>query len=122
VDLKAPIRLTIEFSDDEISATALINLASGEIERVEYEDTDAGPLPWDRPDYEFTCGTLSNNGKDVEFTVQLNRTTGQFSVNATELLEIKVRAAQLFAGMSPREVAVRTTQPKPPAGRKPPLH
>ena len=42
---------------------------------------------------------LSNNGKDVEFTVQVNQTTGQYTVSATELQEIKMRAAALFSGI-----------------------
>jgi hypothetical protein len=40
---------------------------------------------------------LSNRGRDLEFQVQVNRATGQYSVSADELLEIKKRAAALFA-------------------------
>ena len=47
---------------------------------------------------------LSHDGKDVEFRVDVNKTTGQYSVSATELLEIKLRAAALFAGMSGKDV------------------
>jgi hypothetical protein len=102
VDLKVPITLTDELSDEVITATALLNLASGEIHRVEYQDYDVAEngLPWESEDYEFTSGSLSNAGKDVEFSVHVNRTTGQYSVSASELLEIKVRAAALFAGVS----------------------
>jgi hypothetical protein len=52
---------------------------------------------------------LSNAGKDVEFSVDLNKTTGQFSVTANELLEIKLKAAQLFAGMSGADVLANAT-------------
>ncbi|MDP1899882.1 MAG: hypothetical protein Q8K96_05460 [Rubrivivax sp.] len=97
-----PITISDELTDEVILATALLNLASGEITRVEYRDYDADVrgLPCESDDYEFTSGTLSNEGKDVEFRVDLNRTTGQYSVSASELLEIKVRAAALFAGVS----------------------
>lgn len=107
VDLKVPITLTDELSDEVITATALLNLASGEILRVEYQDYDAQAqgMPWESDDYEFTSGTLSNAGKDVEFSVHVNRTTGQYSVSASELLEIKVRAAALFAGVSGQVLA-----------------
>jgi hypothetical protein len=99
VDLKVPITLTDELSEEVITATALLNLASGEIHKVEYQDYDAESLgaPWESEDYEFTSGTLSSNGRDVEFKVDVNRTTGQYSVSANELLEIKTRAAALFA-------------------------
>lgn len=102
VDLKVPIVIADEMSDEVIAATGLLNLASGEITRVEYQDYDAAiqGLPFESEDYEFTCGTLSSNGKDVEFSIQVNRTTGQYAVSATELLEIKTRAAALFAGLS----------------------
>jgi hypothetical protein len=95
VDLKVPITLNIEFSDDETSARALLNLASGEIEGIEYDDEDT--KPWKREDYEFTSGTLSSLGRDVEFKVDVNRSSGVMSVSANELLEIKTRAAALFA-------------------------
>ena len=102
MDLKVPIAITDELSEEVINATGLLDLASGEILRIEYQDWDVAErgLPWEGEDYEFTSGTLSNNGKDVEFKVDVNQVTGQYSVSATELLEIKVRAAQLFAGIT----------------------
>ncbi len=110
MDLKVPITITDELSDEVITATALLNLASGEINRVEYQgyDTDALGFPWESDDYEFTSGMLSNNGKDVEFSVQVNRTTGQYGVSANELLEIKVKAAALFAGVSGKDLLAKT--------------
>ena len=79
----------------------MLDLASGEIYKLEYQDYDVEEdgLPWKRKDYDFSCGTLSNNGKDIEFTVQIDKATGAYSVNATELLEVKVRAAALFSGV-----------------------
>lgn len=102
MDLKVPITITDELTEEVIIAKGWLNLASGEIGRVEYQDYDPDiqGLPFENEDYEFTSGTLSNDGKDVEFRIDLNKTTGQYSVSATELLEIKVRAAALFAGVS----------------------
>lgn len=102
VDLKVPITITDELSEEVIASTGMLNLASGEIERVEYQDYDFAlrGLPFENEDYEFTSGTLSNNGKDVEFRIDVNTVTGQYSVSASELLEIKVRAAALFAGVT----------------------
>jgi hypothetical protein len=107
VDLKVPIVITDELSEEVITAKGLLDLASGEIFRIEYEDWDVEErgLPWEGQDYEFTSGTLSNNGKDVEFKVDVNQVTGSYSVSATELLEVKVRAAQLFAGISGPDLA-----------------
>lgn len=100
------IAITDEQTEEVISSTGSLDLASGEISRVEYQDYDviSRGLPWDSNDYEFTSGMLSHNGKDVEFRVDVNKTTGQYSVSATELLEIKLRAAALFAGMSGKDL------------------
>jgi hypothetical protein len=106
VDLKVKIAITDEQSEEIVSSTGWLDLASGEIGRIEYLDYDAAArgLPWDSEDYEFTSGMLSHNGKDVEFRIDVNKTTGQYSVSATELLEIKLRAAALFAGMSGKDL------------------
>ena len=42
-----------------------------------------------------TIGLLISSFRD---RIDINRTTGQYSVSASELLEIKTRAAALFAG------------------------
>ncbi|HEX4511814.1 MAG TPA: hypothetical protein VH328_17120 [Burkholderiaceae bacterium] len=106
MDLKVPIRIVDELDDDVIASTGLLDLGSGEITRVMYDhyDVDADGLPAHHEDYEFTVGTLSNDGKDVEFKVDVNSVTSQYSVSPTELLEIKVRAAALFAGMSAPDI------------------
>jgi hypothetical protein len=122
VDLKVPIVITDELSDDIVMSTGLLDLASGEIVRVEYTDYDLSGrgLPWESEDYEFTSGVLSNAGKDVEFRVDVNKVTGQYSVSATELLEIKVRAAALFAGVSPKDMlrsaGAQSSSPQPAEG------
>ena len=106
MELKVPIAVTVEQTDEVIHGSGMLDLASGEISRVEYQgyDVSSRGLPWDSNDYEFTSGMLSHNGKDVEFRVDVNKTTGQYSVSATELLEIKLRAAALFAGMSGKDL------------------
>jgi hypothetical protein len=107
VDLKVPITISDELTEEVITSVGSLNLASGEIGRVEYQDYDvaASGYPFESDDYEFTSGTLSNNGKDVEFRIDVNKTTGQYSVSAAELLEIKVRAAALFAGVTGQQLA-----------------
>jgi hypothetical protein len=128
LDLKVPIVITDELTDEVITATALLNLASGEITRIEYQDYDveARGLPPHLDDYEFTSGTLSNAGKDVEFGVVVNRTTGEYSVSASELLEIKLRAAALFAGVGGKallaKAEARADVIKTPPTRRGPLH
>jgi hypothetical protein len=123
VDLKVPITIADELTEEVITATGLLDLASGDIKRVEYQDYDveARGYPFESDEYEFTSGTLSNDGKDVEFRVDVNVTTGQYSVSPSELLEIKVRAAALFAGLSGKDLAANTlAQPEAPAPAKPP--
>jgi hypothetical protein len=122
VELKVPITINDELSEDVVEATGALDLASGEIKRIVYQDYDVETrgLPFERDDYEFTSGTLSNNGKDVEFRIDVNRVTGEYSVSASELLEIKVRAAALFAGLSGRDLAASAPAPEtPPAGGAP---
>lgn len=101
MDLKLPIEIHDELSDALIVSTGLLDLASGEIRSIEYRDYDVRGrgLPMEQEDYEFTCGLLSHAGKEVEFRVDVDVTTGRYSVSPSELLEIKVRAAKLFAGI-----------------------
>lgn len=101
-DLLVPIHIDDELFDEVIHATGFLNIASGEITRVEYQDYDEGTsgLPWENEEYDFSCGKLSNGGKDVEFSIQVNKTTGQYSVTASELEELKQKAAALFSGVA----------------------
>ena len=122
MDLKVPITIADEMTDEVIASTGFLDLASGEIHRIEYQEYDVATrgLPTDSADYEFSCGMLSNNGKDVEFRVDVNKVTGQYSVSASELLEIKVRAAALFAGISGKALATggaRSAGPTKAGGR-----
>ena len=101
MDLHVPIAITDELSETVIHSTGSLDLASGEIRAVQYVDYDlkVQGLPAEHEEYEFTSGTLSNAGKDVEFRVEVDIFSGKYSVSAGELLEIKVRAAKLFAGI-----------------------
>jgi len=98
VDLKLPIIIHDELSESIIKATGLLDLASGEIRSVEYEnyDQEARGLPAEDEDYEFTSGTLTNGTKDVEFSIDVDVVSGKYSVTPSELLELKGRAAKLF--------------------------
>jgi hypothetical protein len=116
VHLKLPIHLTDELDDRIVSSTGSLDLASGEIYDVAYENYDVKEhgLPATLPDYSFTSGKLSHAGKDVEFSVQVNPVSGRYSVTANELLEIKVRAAKLFAGIDARDLASAAAALGPP--------
>jgi hypothetical protein len=98
VDLKLPIRIFDELSESVIESTGMLDLASGEIRSVEYEDYDAelSGLPAEDEHYEFTSGLLTNGSKDVEFRVEVDVMSGHYSVTPSELLELKGRAAKLF--------------------------
>ena len=114
VDLKVPIVIHDELSERVIDSTGSLDLASGEIRNVQYADYDVAVLglPAEDEEYEFTCGTLSNDGKDVEFRVEVDIFSGRYSVSANELLEIKIRAAKLFAGIDgPTLLANATATP-----------
>ena len=99
MNLKLPITVVDELADHEIRAEAELDLASGDIRNVRYEDYDIATqgLPAHHKDYEFTVGVLSNGGRDVEFGVRVDSMSGRYSVTPDELLEIKGRAAKLFS-------------------------
>ncbi len=121
MDLKVPITIHDELEDAVITSTGLLDLASGEIRGLQYADYDpkASGLPAEREDYEFSCGVLSNGGKDVEFRVEVDIFSGHYSVSAGELLEIKVRAAKLFAGLEGKALlAAAPAAPRAPAKGK----
>jgi hypothetical protein len=98
VDLKLPIQIFDELTETVIRSTGQLDLASGEIRNVQYEDYDrvARGLPAEDENYEFTSGLLTNGKKDVEFRVEVDVMTGKYSVTPSELLELKGRAAKLF--------------------------
>lgn len=98
MNLMVPITLFDELSESIIKSTGTLDLASGEIRAIQYEDHDLDlqGLPADHEDYEFTSGMLSHRGKEIEFRVDVDVLTGKYSVTANELLELKGRAAKLF--------------------------
>jgi hypothetical protein len=98
MDLQLPIVVIDEMAETVVKSNALLDLASGEIRNVQYVDYDlaAQGLPALAEDYEFTCGMLSNGGRDVEFRIEVDALSGKYSVTASELLELKGRAAKLF--------------------------
>jgi len=101
MNLKVPIEILDELAETVIRSTGSLDLASGEIYDVRYEVDRPGlmGMPAIDAQYEFTSGVLSNDGKDVEFRIDVDVMRGQYFVNPTELLELKVRAAKLFAGI-----------------------
>lgn len=98
MDLKLPITLVDEMTDWEVRASAELDLSSGDISKVVYEDYDvkASGLPARRDDYEFTVGILRHQGREVEFRVDVDASRGLYAITANELLELKGRAAKLF--------------------------
>ena len=101
MNLKVPIVILDELAESVIRSTGQLDLASGEIFDVRYDVDRPGPLGLPAADeqYEFTSGTLSNDGKDVEFRIEVDVMRARYFVSPSELLELKVRAAKLFAGL-----------------------
>jgi hypothetical protein len=100
VDLKLPITTIDELSETEVGSQGELDLASGEIRHVRYEDEDGvarGGLPAEREDYEFAIGVLRNGAREVEFRIEVDALGGRDFVTPSELLELKGRAAKLFS-------------------------
>ncbi len=108
MDLKLPIKIHDELDDEVIESTGMLDLASGEIRDVKYLDFDTGldGFPAESESYDFTCGTLSNGSKEVEFRIEVDVVGRKYSITPSELLELKGRAAKLFSA--------------PPGGHPPP--
>lgn len=99
MDLKLPITIVDEMSETEVRANGELDLASGEIRSVRYEDYDvaAQGVPAQKPDYEFSVGILRSGAREIEFRVEVDALGGRYFVTPTELLELKGRAAKLFS-------------------------
>lgn len=99
MDLKLPITIFDELLESIVKSTGTLDLASGEIRNVVYEDYDVAKLglPAENEEYEFTSGLLTNGTRDVEFRVEVDVLNGRYSVTPSELLELKGRAAKLFS-------------------------
>jgi hypothetical protein len=99
MDLKLPITIVDELSESIITSKGILDLASGEISQVIYEEYDVNHFGWpvQNKAYEFTCGTLSNGGRELEFRIEAHVVNGTYSVTPSELLELKGRAAKLFS-------------------------
>lgn len=123
MNLKVNIAIVDELDEEIVHSTGSLDLASGEISGVQYEDYDvaARGLPATLDGYAFTSGTLSYDGKDVEFRVDVDLFSGRYSVSANELLEIKVRAAKLFAGIEGQQLLGGAGAP-PAKGPRKKLH
>jgi hypothetical protein len=104
MNLKLPISIVVELTDNEVHAEGELDLASGEIRDVRYKDHDpaADGFPAARKDYEFTVGILRSGGREVEFRIEADGLSGGFSITPSELLELKGRAAKLFSQPTPK--------------------
>ncbi len=120
MDLKLPIVIHDELTESVIRSTGMLDLASGEIRSITFEDfdQDVRGLPAEDENYEFTSGTLSNGKKEVEFRVEVDVMSGNYSVTPSELLELKGRAAKLFTAVPGAEPTSTIEQRKPPKARR----
>ena len=77
MNLKVPIKILDELAETVIRSTGSLDLASGEIFDVRYEVDRPGPMGLLAVDeqYEFTCGVLTNDGKDVSGRVVIRPPT-----------------------------------------------
>jgi hypothetical protein len=122
LDLKLPIKIYDELTEDVIESTGILDLASGDIfdvKRVDPEDHTDIDFPAENEDYEFTSGSLSNGKKEVEFRIEVDAVGRKYSITPSELLELKGRAARLFSAAP--GVSSLAPPPEPPKakGRKP---
>lgn len=117
MDLQLPIKIVDELSETVVESTGILDLASGEIHAVVLSEENDPPykgFPAEDPEYEFTCGMLSNGSKEVEFRIEVDVVGRKYSITPSELLELKGRAARLFAAAPEAPAAAPAKK-----GRKP---
>lgn len=121
MDLKLPIVIIDELSDTVIKSSGLLDMASGEIGNVRYEDHDleTDGFPAHDEDYEFTSGLLTNGKKDVEFSITVDVMAARYAVTPSELLEIKSRAAKLFSAAPESAVPAKPAAKTRSGARRP---
>lgn len=120
MDLKLSITIHDELDDEVIESTGVLDLASGEIFDVKYIDHDleADGFPAEREDYDFTCATLSNGSREVEFRVEVDVVGRRYSITPSELLELKGRAAKLFSAPPGGHPPAAPAKPAPAARKR----
>ena len=82
--MKLPITIIDELSDDEVRSQGELDLASGEIRNVRYEDgydLEEQGMPAAHEEYEFTVGVLRNGAREVEFRIEVDALGGRYSVD-----------------------------------------
>lgn len=106
MDKKIPIILQDELEDEVITSHAFMNLASGEISDIKYENYNVKTegLPAKNSQYTYTCGTMRFQDKEVEFVIEVDTSTGEYSVNTDELQELKEKAAELLSPQPAKKV------------------
>lgn len=99
---KVPIVLKDELLDDEIMSNAQMDLDTGEITSIEYIDYSLKEdgLPAANPDYTCTSGIIKFQDKEVEFAIDVDTSSGDYSINVDELEEIKEKAMKLLSKQS----------------------
>lgn len=108
---KVPIILKDELLDDDIMSNAQMDLDTGEITSIEYIDYNLKEegLPAANSDYTCTSGVIQFQDKEVEFAIDVNPSSGEYSINVNELAEIKEKAMKLLS---------KVTQTQSPVKRK----
>ena len=103
--MNVPISIHDELENDDIVSTAFLNLASGEITGVKFPkdyNVEKHGLPFKNKNYDFTYGVLSKDNKDMEFAIDVSN--GEYSVNPTDLEELKEKSVKLFSGQTTTKI------------------
>lgn len=91
------ILITDDIDDEEIQSHADFDLDSGSITNVEYIDYDIKleGHPSGLSSYQYTSGLIKNEGKELEFSINVE--DDEYTVSKNELKEVKEKAAKLFS-------------------------
>lgn len=91
------VQIFDEIGDETIiKSTGKLNLETGSISGV-VPETDCGfPNVSKHPDYNFSYGLLLLNGKELEFTLNIEK-NAQYRIPTNEFNEVKEKAVKLLS-------------------------
>lgn len=94
--MKIPVSIYDELTNKIIESEGLLDLDSGEVTHIKYLDYNVSKegFPSVKKNYEFTCGILRKENKEMEFTLTVDK--GDYCVSADELEELKTKSIKLF--------------------------
>lgn len=87
-----PIRFFDETDEAVFEGTAELDSETGDVCAVEHDEETSDSPPFLPEGFELRVGILDMGGKELEFTIDVDKKTGRSRVDAEQLAEILAKA------------------------------